>query len=213
MILYLVYKYIAPGSIAVDVRDLTPSDYVLADLSLMEGENAKSREDFSSPVPPSPRAQPYSSLPSAAGGASATNQQTPLENRTNLNRDSDVDVELQATGADAGLGLNLNLTPLSTNDYNHGHTRTSNSFNTFSPPNDSDFPNHFPARPPRTFAEVNMDSDAGMEMEISAELMEELEAQRAREEERARINAVLEKRPRRMQRGLARELWSCLVAD
>jgi amino acid transporter len=50
-------------------------------------------------------------------------------------------------------------------------------------------------------------------MGLSADMAEEIAAQRARIEERDRVNEILERRPRRMERKLARELWSCLVAD
>ncbi|KAJ4298149.1 hypothetical protein N0V90_006048 [Kalmusia sp. IMI 367209] len=36
---YLTYKYITPRSFSVDIRDLTPGDYVLGDLSVIEGED------------------------------------------------------------------------------------------------------------------------------------------------------------------------------
>lgn len=55
--------------------------------------------------------------------------------------------------------------------------------------------------------------DVGAEFEMSPDLQEEYEMQRAHEEERRRIEEVLIRRPERMERALWRELWSCVVAD
>lgn len=50
-------------------------------------------------------------------------------------------------------------------------------------------------------------------VELSPEMQDEIEAQRARREERQRIRDILEKRPKRMERGFWREIWSFVVAD
>lgn len=47
--------------------------------------------------------------------------------------------------------------------------------------------------------------------EISPELLDEIEMQRAGEEERARIRTILEMRPVRWENGFWREMWSFVV--
>jgi amino acid transporter len=54
--------------------------------------------------------------------------------------------------------------------------------------------------------------DANAEFEMGPEL-ENYNAQLAQERERNRIAEILEQRPRRLERSLIRELWSCVVAD
>lgn len=48
---------------------------------------------------------------------------------------------------------------------------------------------------------------------MSPEMRDEREAQRASREERYRINAILERRPARLERGFWREMGSFVVAD
>jgi len=49
--------------------------------------------------------------------------------------------------------------------------------------------------------------------ELSPEMQEEYETNKAHEEERTATEKILKGRPPRIERGLPRELWSCLVAD
>lgn len=51
------------------------------------------------------------------------------------------------------------------------------------------------------------------EVELTPEMQDEIEAQGARREERDRVQAILEMRPIRMERGFWRELWSFVIAD
>lgn len=114
-IFYLTYKYITPRSFAVDVRDLTPGDYVLGEIAVIEGDIADGEFEPEGP-------------------------------------------ELEAQRWDTG-----------------------------SP------------------------KDVSAEFDIYD--LEEYETRRAQQEERRRIEEILERRPKRMERRLARELWSCVIAD
>ena len=49
--------------------------------------------------------------------------------------------------------------------------------------------------------------------DVSIEMQEEMEAQKARREERLRIQEILKKRPKWLARGFWRELWGFVVAD
>jgi amino acid transporter len=51
------------------------------------------------------------------------------------------------------------------------------------------------------------------DMGLSPEMQDEIEAQTARQEESDRVRAILEMRPKRMERGFWRELWSFVIAD
>ncbi|KAF1964189.1 amino acid transporter [Bimuria novae-zelandiae CBS 107.79] len=116
-VFYLTYKYITPRSFAVDVRDLTPGDYVLGDLAAIEGEN-----------------------PTADGEPEGT--------------------KLEAQ-----------------------------RWSTASP------------------------GTASAESGMSSDMQEQYEMQRANEEARRQVVEILERRAKRMERSLLRELWSCVVAD
>ena len=54
--------------------------------------------------------------------------------------------------------------------------------------------------------------DATAELDMGPEL-EEYQTRLAQQEENARIIEILQRRPRRLERSLIRELWSCVVAD
>ncbi|KAF1961896.1 hypothetical protein CC80DRAFT_463405 [Byssothecium circinans] len=134
---YLTYKYVTPRSFSVDIRDLTPNDYVLGDIAVIEGED---------PLHASPNPN-HGHRPSEA---------------TTAHQDV-IEMEEQR-------------------------------WRTESPKND----------------EYGI---AGGGMEPSLDILEEMEAQRARVEEKKRVQEILERRPKRMERRLGRELWSCLVVD
>ncbi|KAL1605163.1 hypothetical protein SLS60_004706 [Paraconiothyrium brasiliense] len=121
---YLTYKYITPRSRAVQCIDLTPGDYVLGDLAVIEGED-----------------------PTADGHA----------NGAVFNPDG-TEMESQRWGT--------------------------------TPPNHVD-----------------------TEFEMSDDQLDEYEAQKAHEQQRRGIEEVLGRRPRRIERNLLRELWSCVIAD
>ncbi|PSN74606.1 hypothetical protein BS50DRAFT_19661 [Corynespora cassiicola Philippines] len=129
---YLTYKYIHPRSSSVDLRDLTPGNYILGDLSTIEREG-----------PESMPANPWKSL------------ENPNAMELEAQRDS-IDPDRRSSF------------PLSTN---------------------------YPG------------------FEMSPETYDEREAQRARREERERIRSILENRPKRLERGFWRELWSFVVVD
>ena len=115
-IFYLTYKYITPRSFAVDVRDLTPGDYVLGDIAVIEGDVADGEFE-----------------------------------------PDGTELEAQRQG---------------------------------------------PSSPKDVSAEFDMSYD-----------LEEYETRRAQEEERGRIEEILERRPKRMEKRLAKELWSCVIAN
>ncbi|KAF2634637.1 hypothetical protein P280DRAFT_413354 [Massarina eburnea CBS 473.64] len=137
---YLSYKYITPRSFSIDIRDLTPADYVLGDLAFIEGEN-----------------------------------------------------------------------PLSPTQTKHSHSPNTDSFHHASEATMHHDVIGMEAQRWSTELPENYDSGYGGGMELS--VAEEREAQSAQAEERRRVQEVLERRPRRMERRLVRELWSCLVAD
>lgn len=62
--------------------------------------------------------------------------------------------------------------------------------------------------------EAGQERHAGVEvMELTPDQLDEIEEKEAIAEQRIRIVNVLKKRPKRMERPLWRELWSCLVKD
>jgi amino acid transporter len=48
---------------------------------------------------------------------------------------------------------------------------------------------------------------------MSPDMQEEIEAEAARSNERARIRQILERRPERLRRGVWREIWSFVRTD
>ncbi|KAF1833515.1 hypothetical protein BDW02DRAFT_569955 [Decorospora gaudefroyi] len=67
--------------------------------------------------------------------------------------------------------------------------------------------------PSSTFVDPFREEPIKVPVAISSEMQEELEAQRARENERIRIRQILERRPARLGRGVWREIWSFVVTD
>jgi yeast amino acid transporter len=61
--------------------------------------------------------------------------------------------------------------------------------------------------------EIIISESLDFDSEIDPDLQEELEAKRARIQERKRVHQILERRSKRLQRGVLRELWSCFVED
>ncbi|KAH7374374.1 amino acid permease-domain-containing protein [Pyrenochaeta sp. MPI-SDFR-AT-0127] len=67
--------------------------------------------------------------------------------------------------------------------------------------------------PPRLYLSPSKDEQSHSSIEVDPDMQEEIEAQNARENERNRIAQILEQRPKRLERGLWRELWSFIVTD
>ena len=138
---YLVYKYITPRSFRVDLRDLTPSHYVLDDLDSLEQENP-------------------------------------------------------------------NTNPRKPSNANESHSVTS--------PVELESPWEGPfvlGESSREWGKARADDVTQRELDLSPEMLDEVEAQRARREERQRIHDVLERRSRRWERGFWREMWSFVVVE
>lgn len=55
--------------------------------------------------------------------------------------------------------------------------------------------------------------DSMSQFELSPEMQDEIEAQRALHEERSRVNAILKSRPVRMEKGFWRMVWSFIVVE
>ncbi|CAI6334541.1 unnamed protein product [Periconia digitata] len=254
--LYLSYKYTHPHSRAVDVRDLTPSDYVLSDLGEIPSplERSTPRSPFSSPQPTAtinqhlPHLYPeHSNDNNYSHNRNTSNNEAPVElapiGTTTMAANSIPQSHgMTAAGASwgwegplsAAAAISPPTSPTATAaapnpDFTYENTTnalgiTQTLTHTSSHP--STAPHTHITQPTHAHNRTSYPhaGDAGFDFDfnggggndvgmISAEILEELEEEQAREEERARINDVLMKRPRRMERGLARELWSCLVAD
>lgn len=137
---YFVYKHITPRSLSVDIRNLTPSHYVLGDLEDLEEENPNNAPRKSSDA--------SNQIPDPEPGT--IELESPRQSRLGFGESS------------------------------------------------------------KGKAPVN---DNVEESDLSPEMQDEIEAQRARREERERVRAILETRPMRMERGFWRELWSFVIAD
>lgn len=57
------------------------------------------------------------------------------------------------------------------------------------------------------------DDQTHTSIEVDVDMQEELEAQNARDNERRRIAQILRSRPKRLERGIWREIWSLIVTD
>lgn len=59
----------------------------------------------------------------------------------------------------------------------------------------------------------NEASNTPRELKLDAEILDEIEAQRAQLEERQKIQDILERKPRRWQNGFWREMWSFVIVQ
>ncbi|KAF2657272.1 hypothetical protein K491DRAFT_677429 [Lophiostoma macrostomum CBS 122681] len=133
---YLVYKYVTPRSFSVDIRDLTPSHYVLEDVN-------------------------------------ASDQKYPEDAERNASTATD-----------------------------HVYRNDSQAFELESPVD-----NRFSAGTVSR-ARASVDLHGQHNEHMSPDMQDEIEARRARDEERHRVKDILLGRPKRLERGFWREAWS-----
>ncbi len=67
--------------------------------------------------------------------------------------------------------------------------------------------------PTSTVENSHKEEQTCVNVELSTEVQEEIEAQDARREAKERISQILRGRPKRLERGVLRELWSFVVTD
>ena len=132
---YFGYKYIGTRTFSVETCDLTPGDYVLGGLSVIEGKDPMASHGV--PDGPAPGGNAVELDEQRFGVAPQPNEQ--MNGR--------------------GLGMDL------------------------------------------------------ADIELTPEQREEYQIQMARREERKWIEDVLKERPKRMEKSLLRELWSCIIVD